>query len=493
MKVVQIDAAEHAVLGGHTAAKFKITNHSELFRLLSDTLYQDKKLAVVREVLCNAWDAHIVAGKEDTPVQVECTPNKLVIRDFGPGISDTEIVDIYCSLMGSTKIEQDNQTGGFGLGSKAPFAYTDFFTVISRYRGKQSIYALSRGSLESEGVPEIRLMSQSDTTDTGLEVHIPVGSIEDARVFESNVRRVAWQGGINATLNTERLDSIDYGKTKDGEYLWVKGTSHMEVLVKIGAVLYPLNRSIPEINVEHTRFKPIHDSFGGTLILRAHPGKVGVTPSRESLSYTVPTIAYLAKLIRRAANEINAILPKATGDYALELARRTDPVKALKTRSFPAAHFDDGNVAHTPYDIAFQAAKTKFQRYSRDSARYLARGWRHNMPLLGKLKFARGDDWDDLINEVDLAIRKTIVKAVLKSGVPGKISYYKGYAFTPIRKEVNFRIRINQVYLAERQFDITQRGGQFVFHRGACYYGPQADRRAGEEDRGRPKEARRER
>lgn len=57
MQVSQVnDHISHAVIGGMAPINFSISNSAEFFHILSSTLYSDQILAVVREVLCNAWD-----------------------------------------------------------------------------------------------------------------------------------------------------------------------------------------------------------------------------------------------------------------------------------------------------------------------------------------------------------------------------------------------------------------------------------------------------
>ncbi|NKX37731.1 hypothetical protein HGG70_07340, partial [Rhodobacteraceae bacterium R_SAG4] len=66
MEVTHINHKDtHAVIGGQAAEAFSISQNAEFFEVLSSTLYSNKKLAVVREVLCNAWDAHLMVERPD--------------------------------------------------------------------------------------------------------------------------------------------------------------------------------------------------------------------------------------------------------------------------------------------------------------------------------------------------------------------------------------------------------------------------------------------
>ena len=49
------------------SGEFSISSQDapHIMRILRDTLYSDKILAVLREYSSNAWDAHAMAGKSD--------------------------------------------------------------------------------------------------------------------------------------------------------------------------------------------------------------------------------------------------------------------------------------------------------------------------------------------------------------------------------------------------------------------------------------------
>ena len=54
--------------GGVSApSHFKIAQSKTLFTSLSSGLYNDKVRATQRELSCNAWDAHVAAGKKTPP------------------------------------------------------------------------------------------------------------------------------------------------------------------------------------------------------------------------------------------------------------------------------------------------------------------------------------------------------------------------------------------------------------------------------------------
>lgn len=317
MEVTHLDQFDtHAVIGGAKAQAFRMAETAEFFTVLSDTLYSNKKLAVVREVICNAWDAHIKAGKKDTPVRITLNEKELIIEDQGPGIPEDAIVDIYCTYGKSTKVQDDDQTGGFGLGSKAPFAYTAHFTVINKHKGFRTVYAVSRGSTQTGGKPDIRQMVRVPDDTTGVTVTIPlVNSIDDTE-FKSLIEKVVMHGEINATLNGQPLQTLDLSLARQIGFTLSYNGSLPRYAVRYGSVIYPINMDHQELTGYAI------DTFRGhnvKFLFVAPPNSIGVTPSRESLSYTDRTIETIKGLLDNARNYLKVF---SNRDHILKKERQ---------------------------------------------------------------------------------------------------------------------------------------------------------------------------
>ena len=117
---------------------FSIKDTGMIFDILRSKMYSNPILAICREISCNARDAHREVGKPDVPVQI-MLPNHFDpnyrIKDFGPGISPDRISNIFIQYTASTKRDDNIQTGGFGLGAKTPFAYSDSFAINTNFQG----------------------------------------------------------------------------------------------------------------------------------------------------------------------------------------------------------------------------------------------------------------------------------------------------------------------------------------------------------------------
>jgi hypothetical protein len=154
---------------------FSIKDTGMIFDILRNKMYSNPILAIAREISSNARDAHREVGKADEPIVI-VLPNNLEsnyrIKDFGPGISPDRMSNIFIQYTASTKRDDNIQTGGFGLGAKTPFSYSDTFTIITVHNGTKYQYA---AYIDPTRVGKLRLMSDSPTTEpNSTEIIIPV-------------------------------------------------------------------------------------------------------------------------------------------------------------------------------------------------------------------------------------------------------------------------------------------------------------------------------
>lgn len=310
MQVTHVqDHITHAVIGGAEVIEMGVSSDASLMVMLSTTLYKDQMLAVIRETLCNAWDAHIEANITDKPIQITVDETKLVIRDFGNGIPPHMMGPLYGTYGGTSKKNDGNQTGGFGLGCKAPFAYTDHFEVQSSYAGVRTIYKISKSSAERNGKPSIVPIVSFPTTESGVQVSIDIKSGLDYHRFHELVFRIVRNGEMLAIFNKSEkpLRVLPFSKT---EHNWLITTERLsdhgnrsQINVRYGNVIYPVENNTAYVAV----YKDILDfldrlnrrlhSESFNIVFQAEPNTISVQPSREGLSMQEHTTATLTKLL----------------------------------------------------------------------------------------------------------------------------------------------------------------------------------------------------
>ena len=155
-----------------TDTQFRIATNSKLFSILSDSIYTRKIDAVIRELCCNAFDAHIEA-RQERKFQVTLPSefnSEFRVRDFGPGLNE-EDMQMYTTYGESTKSGSNAYIGAFGIGAKSPFAYTNTFNVTSYNGGMARAYTM----FVEDGVPRMTKFGEGPTEEpSGLEVFFPV-------------------------------------------------------------------------------------------------------------------------------------------------------------------------------------------------------------------------------------------------------------------------------------------------------------------------------
>lgn len=170
-------------------SQFTISQNAKMFKILSDSLYSDKIMAVIRELSTNANDSHISAHNED-PFKVTLPTNanpSFTIRDFGTGLSQKDMENLYTTYGASSKNDSNDFTGCLGLGSKSPFAYTKCFSATSYFNGDQYTYI---ASIDETGVPTLNLLSSNKTSEpNGIEISFAVKTY-DFNEFQEKAKRV---------------------------------------------------------------------------------------------------------------------------------------------------------------------------------------------------------------------------------------------------------------------------------------------------------------
>lgn len=323
--------------------EFSIKASAEAFSILSSGLYSDKILAIVRELSCNAWDAHVVAKNTNTPFEIKLPTSfdaTFYVKDFGTGLSDfdvrggwynkdtdekvslldaptrwinpkeqaplegfKDVGGLYNTYFDSTKNKRDDLIGALGLGSKTPFSYAATFTVESRVKDVRRLYT---AYVNDKGVPAVTLVGEEKSTEpNGLTISFAAKQGDTSKFYTAARKALMYfdlkpnvKGGSNFAPYTVKHDikgtnwgvrTTDYDAHMNGAY------------VMQGFVAYPIDRNILSQNGLSTlgyKILELNVDFFVPL------GQVNPAPSREALSYTSATIKNLCKAVDVAAAEM---------------------------------------------------------------------------------------------------------------------------------------------------------------------------------------------
>ena len=285
--------------GVQKSTKCGIVVNAKAFDMLARQ-YSDPIKAILQELGANAADSHIRAGKQDVPFSVKL-PNSLDphlrIRDYGVGMTEDVVYDVYINYMKSDKTDTNSETGCFGIGSKTPLAYADQFNITTFNDGTMTMYALVKSE---DGVPELNEFGSWDTEeDNGVEISFSVKE-DDFNKFSD--RAVEVYKYFNTRPEVSGNGDFVYPERKEiisGDTWRIdKGRYSDSTVVVMGNVAYPVDAWQFEYDSKERGF------LGNNAVIEVPIGDLNVTPSREALEYNEHTLKGISKAIDRVMSEI---------------------------------------------------------------------------------------------------------------------------------------------------------------------------------------------
>lgn len=322
---------------------------SNIIRSLTD-IYSNPMLALSREYLSNAYDATIARmGIKssfgtilDTPIELTLpsvlNPN-FVVRDYGTGMDRNILATVFPQYGASTKRDNNNEIGGFGLGAKSALAVVSNFTVISVKDGKKNTAIIQKGADgvgEVSFLPEIETKEPSGTTvtialpnphalnnifrDSNLLLGFPHGSIllngkmHENSVFNSDLYTKIDEDGwvLNSLMDWENSNN---GNRKVG--------SQWERVVVVGPISYRVsNQDLPD-NPE------VFGADSAFSVLNLPIGSVDFTPARENLIFSDRTINAIVDATKRLSKGVHDCVQMSitAAPTMIEAVRRADVLR----------------------------------------------------------------------------------------------------------------------------------------------------------------------
>lgn len=277
----------------------KANNLGTIFHILRNQLYSDPILAVIREYSTNAVDAHILAGKPDEKVKVSL-PSRLdsffKVRDFGPGLSDEEVQEIFASYGESTKRQTQDATGMLGIGCKSGFAYNDSFIVNSYKDGTLTAWNAfidpsNRGSMA-------QMVTMETQEPNGIEIILPVKNHDIEKFHQKALDFFSfWKNPpVLEGISQSQLDSFNAKVNMPAVYKgtgWAYYGNTGRPYALMGNIAYPITTSVFGNDIS----QELSDILNAGVILNFNIGELEFAASREALQYTPYTKrAILTKL-----------------------------------------------------------------------------------------------------------------------------------------------------------------------------------------------------
>lgn len=254
---------------------FGIGDASAIIDILRNRMYSMPIQTLVQEYICNARDAMIEANTLGTKKIKITAPTKLAcqfrVRDFGVGLSEQRVNEVFTLYGNSTKRNTNGQIGGYGLGAKSAWAYTDSFTVVSFFDGVKTTYLCHVGR---DNVGSMDCLNKEKTNEAnGVEIIVTVKPDDIAKFTDA----------VNRCLNFWDKNTFELNVTQhffykiaydDGFLLSIKSGNNYERnnFILVDDIVFEMPKNVvSELNL------------GQGVSVKVKTGIVDVAPSREAV------------------------------------------------------------------------------------------------------------------------------------------------------------------------------------------------------------------
>ena len=264
--------------------------------------YRNPIGSIVREITSNCFDAHKKAGNTEDAVVIkvgydyENSNYYIEFIDKGTGLSEEQVKDIYAIWFNSDKRGSNDFIGGFGLGSKSPFSYTDIYYITTNFDGVKYEYVNFKKDIDDKGIREFKfsqLGKQETKEQNGTTIRIDLLEDNDLLKFCYEIRnQLSYFYNVYLDCSSPMYSDYKYNtkyfnEEKIIEYKTfshrcrVQGKSYYEtnsdknVFILLGTVKYEINlNEMPDLRCNLP------------LGIKFEIGDLTVVPNREDIHYS---------------------------------------------------------------------------------------------------------------------------------------------------------------------------------------------------------------
>lgn len=306
---------------------------AKTYDTLLNAIYVDKPPCIVRELMSNCWDSHVMAGIGEKPFDVHLPTifePDFYVRDYGISMSHDFVKNKYGVLFKSTKENVDTAIGRWGLGGKVPLAWVSQYYLTCWLDGEQRDYIIA---YNNEGKPVITLMQRKPSDEPrGVKVGFAVEE-KDRHLFEAAFKDIVRGFQVKPTCNKPDLIG-DMGMVIAQKEAWTlfdvgesEAAGETGWWVRMGPILYPL-RDRGGLNLPPIARTQWGQATGTLAVVLDMPiGAVVPTTSREDIEYSAETVEMLKDVIDGVAGDmaesVNETLVAA--ETALEFSKLRRP------------------------------------------------------------------------------------------------------------------------------------------------------------------------
>lgn len=348
---------------------------AKAFMALSANLYKDGFRSIMRELVSNAVDASNAIGTQEAVIvnipNDADFDNRFFVQDFGSGMSLETVFEVFSIYFNSSKENDAEQIGGFGLGGKTPFLYTNEFKVETTcpVDGVRRTFVFYLGSNNTPSFNYFDKLDEENSSVKGTKISFAVNSIQDISSFLNVLDELRFidypiivknnhkEYPVNDCLVDEKklVETVKAELKEDGmslqdesymgksNHFFTNGISHMSfVYLVLRGIFYEYNVTDSNITQKIAKkirkireIRDILDNFAGkfdekkrfddTLFFAVEKsGMVELNVSRENIRDTEENKAVIEQLIEE----------KLEAKYQKSLQKLTETVKSLNPKDF---------------------------------------------------------------------------------------------------------------------------------------------------------------
>lgn len=313
---LQLENRKTQKAGSFQSEHFGIGDEVVIMQILRSKMYSNPIKTICQEIMSNARDAHREVGTPKKAISVKL-PNKIdnayKVQDFGPGITPDRMGNVFIKYGNSTKRKKNVETGGFGLGAKSPFAYSDTFTIVTvtdelGYNMRREYIAI----LDESNLGQLNLFKEEKTDEhTGTSL-IVTSKPDDFHSFQRYTHDVGlfWDVKPKITgkseFEWENVNSVMSGKDWN---LFTRSTwNTSEVVAVLDGVPYPVDQRSLNLNEleddEKSIINGLFSSSYTTCVLTFKVGQLKPTANREALEYDKVTVKTIRNRLVKSVKEM---------------------------------------------------------------------------------------------------------------------------------------------------------------------------------------------
>jgi hypothetical protein len=289
---------------------FGMSDVTVVMEILRSKLYSNPIKVLVQEYMSNARDAHREIDNNQ-PIEVLLPSHispQFEVRDYGPGITPHRMNNVFINYAASTKRDTNKQTGGWGLGSKSGWSYSDTFSVITITNETGENVRRSYACIidETRNGKLIKLCDDVKTDEAcGTRIIVPVRkenfnqfrdyAIQTAMLWE--VKPIIFGDTITTPIIISEGNKWKYFERTTAP----KDFATNKTFVVYDGIPYPLKTETLKDLISTDVMGVLNSSCFG---LYFDIGEITISANREEIQYTEKTKETLAKRVNDMVSEV---------------------------------------------------------------------------------------------------------------------------------------------------------------------------------------------